>query len=232
MSQFNPQGGGFKQQPPGQMYQPYQPVQQPQRSSGGGNTLLIVLAIVGGLLVLGLGACGVMAYMVTSSMNKVFDEFSDVAAFAMAEELVTQYEDSEEVVSRIGEVENFDFPEKENKNFLEILQSRKIVIVLEGKDGTGELILYKKNQRPERVVFVHNGEEILLDDDPKGLDDWQDEDWSEEDWADETDGEETGPGFGEEEFSDPESTPSDTSTEGDAATQGDTAAEGDRQDDQ
>lgn len=234
MSQFNnPQGGYQQPGKPGQPYppyQPYQPVQQPQKS-GGSNTVLIILAIVGGLLFLAVASCGVMAWVISNSVTEMMDEFSGVATTAMAEELVSQYEEKDEIKSKIGRVEDFHMAD-EDQNFLEVLTARKVVIILEGENGEGELVLYQKNQRPEKVTFVFNGEEITLDDDPVGFDNWdEDTDWDSSDW----DEEESGPGFGEEEFADEPAPATDTTTDSseETATEGSesketSAAEGDQ----
>lgn len=168
MSQFNQGPSGGKNYPQqGSYQQPFNP--PPNQSGGGGNTVLIVLSIVGGVLALALICCGGMAYIATSTINTVTtkfgEEFANVLASSMADEVVSKYQDNELVVEKIGKINSYEI---EGEKEFALLTKPEIRVKINGEKGEGYIIVYRKagGSQPKEVVLEVDGQATTIDDKP------------------------------------------------------------------
>lgn len=193
MSQFNqgpgggtpykPQGGGYPPQgggypPPGGGYQPggyQQPgFNPPPNKSGGNNTVIIVVSIIGGLLLLGLIFCGFVFWTVNNTINNMANEFGNMIVDSMANDTVSKYQDNPTVLEKIGTIEDYEFVDVEGFDLLTKPVAR---LNVSGDKGSGQIVLYRKSGKLERVVLEVDGQEIVIDDKPEEIfsDEYQEE---------------------------------------------------------
>lgn len=162
MSQFNnpyPQTPiGQKPMPDGTPYGT-----APQRPSSGSNIVLIVLAIVFGILLLVVIACGALGFMASRAMSSFTKEIEEMVILPMANEAVERYRDHEEVQKHIGEIKDYHF---ENPG-IEMMGRPVIRLEIEGNIGKGKIVFYQRSGKPHKVMLEVDGQEILLDDNPE-----------------------------------------------------------------
>ncbi|MBL8888425.1 MAG: hypothetical protein JNL67_00495 [Planctomycetaceae bacterium] len=164
MSQFN---NPHSQMPLGQKPMPVgTPYDMaPQRPSSGSNIVLIVLAIVFGLMLIVVLACGALGFMATRAVTNLGKEFEGLVIQPMANEAVQRYQDHAEVQKHIGEIEDYRF----EKPSIDLVNRPVVRLEVEGDKGHGQIVFYRRGGRPHKVMLEVNGQEILLDDDPKDL---------------------------------------------------------------
>lgn len=164
MSQFN---NPYPQQPYGQKPMPESPLfdGRPQRSSSGSKVVLIVLAVVFGILLLIVLACGALGYMASRAVTSIGTEVTGMIVEPMANEVVQRYQDHEAVQEHIGEIKHYHF---ENPR-IDVVNRPVLRLEVEGEKGQGKIVFYRRNGRPQKVALEVDGQEILLDDNPKEL---------------------------------------------------------------
>ncbi|MDP1562657.1 MAG: hypothetical protein Q8M16_14875 [Pirellulaceae bacterium] len=164
MSQFN---NPYPQQPYGQKPtpagSPY--VGSPQPSSSGSKVILIVLGIVFGIVLLIVLACGALGYMASRAVTSIGAEVTGMIVEPMANEAVQRYQDHDAVQEHIGEIRHYHF---ENPG-IDVVNRPVLRLEVEGEKGQGKIVFYRRNGRPQKVVLEVDGQEILLDDNPKEL---------------------------------------------------------------
>lgn len=164
MSQFNnPNSQTPMGQKPLPVGAPYDT--SPQRSSSGSNIVVIILAIVFGILLLVVLACGAIGFVASRAVSSLGKEFEGMVIQPMANEAVQRYQDHEEVKKHIGEVEDYRF----EKPGFDLVNRPVVRLEIEGDKGKGQIVFYRRGGRPHKVMLEVDGQEILLDDDPKDL---------------------------------------------------------------
>jgi len=166
MSQFNQPRGPAGQpvlggKPTPVPYENYQP--PPPRSSGA-NVVLIVLGIVFGLMLVVVLACGILGFMFTRAVTTMTGEFQTFFLQEMANQVVESYAEHAAVVEHIGEVQDYSFQESGG---FEALNKPILRLRVEGDKGTGTIVLYRRGSRQQKVTLEVDGQEFLLDDNPR-----------------------------------------------------------------
>jgi hypothetical protein len=82
----------------------------------------------------------------------------------VANQVVDTYGDHEHVREHLGEIQDYGFLDAEG---FETLNKPVLRLRVEGDKGKGVIVLYRRGSRHQKVVLEVDGQEFLLDDNPR-----------------------------------------------------------------